>query len=272
MSTAWGVLILSRGVFSYVAPQPGSLDLTCPPASLVLRPDKTVSVISKLTGVDLPTCLGMPTTAADVVLVLDNSAAGGSGAGSAWEQTAAYAAELVDALGVPIRRQREVTETSQFALITAGAAPKLAQPLTADAEQAKATLSALKTGGAADLAGGVKLAGQLLAAGPADRNRAIVLMAHDKAALTPKLIAATQAISPTLPVYLVTTAIGVKPAALITEAQARAVAPGRALQDPTPDDCARCGWPSPAATRRPRAAGSWSRIAGARQARWNSAR
>ena len=42
----------------------------------------------------------------------DNSAAAGSGAGSAWEQTTAYAAELVDALGVPIRRQREVTAVS----------------------------------------------------------------------------------------------------------------------------------------------------------------
>lgn len=236
LSTAWGVLILSRGVFSYVAPQPGSLDLTCPPASLVLRPDKTVSVISKLKGVDLPTCQGMPTTAADVVLILDNSAAAGSGAGSAWEQTTAYAVELVDALGVPIRRQREVTETSRFALVTVGAAPKLAQPLTADAEQAKTTLSTLKAGGAADLVGGVKLAGQLLAAGPTDRSRAIVIMAHNKASLTPKLVAATQAISPTLPVYLITTAIGVKPAGLISEAQAQTVAPGRALQDPTPDD------------------------------------
>lgn len=236
LSTAWGVLILSRGVFSYVAPQPGSLDLTCPPASLVLRPDKTVSVISKLKGVDLPTCQGVPTTAADVVLVLDTSAAAGSGAGSAWEQTAAYAAELVDALSVPIRRQREVTETSRFALITAGPAPKLVQPFTVDVEQAKAILSALKTGGAADLAGGVKLAGQLLAAESVDRNRAIVLLAHDKAALTPKLIASTQAISSTLPAYLVTTAIGVKPVAQITEAQAHTVAPGRALQDPTPDD------------------------------------
>ncbi len=236
LSTAWGVLILSRGVFSYVAPQPGSLDLTCPPASLVLRPDKAVSVISKLKGVDLPTCQGVPTTAADVVLVLDNSAAAGSGAGSAWEQSTAYAAELVDALGVPIRLQREVTATSRFALITASPVPELAQPLATDADQTKAALSSVKTGGVADLAGGVNLAAQLLATTPPDRNRAIVLMAHDKSALTPKLVAAAQAISPTIPVYLVSTAIGVKPAALITDAQARAVAPGWALQDPTPDD------------------------------------
>lgn len=236
LSTAWGVLILSRGVFSYVAPQPGSLDLACPPASLVLRPDKTVSVISKLKGVDLPTCQGIPTTAADVVLILDNSAVAGSGAGSAWEQTTAYAAELVDDLAMPIRRQREVTETSKVALITTASAPRVAQPLTVDVEQAKTILSALKTGGTGDLAGAINAARQLLAATPADRNRAIVLFAHNKAMLTPRLVAAAQAINPSIPVYLITTAMGVKPAALITDAQAQTVAPGQSLQDPTPDD------------------------------------
>lgn len=236
LSTAWGVLILSRGVFSYVAPTPGSLDLACPPASLVLRPDKTVSVISKLKGVDLPTCQGAPTTAADVVLILDNSAAAGSGAGSAWEQAVAYAGELVEILGAPIHVQREMTVTSQFALITAAPAPRLAQPLTDDVEQVNTSLAALKTGGKADLAGALNSAIQLLAAAPAGRNRDVVLLAHDQAALTPQLVAATQAISPTLPVYLVTTAIGVKPAAQIPEALAQSVAPERALQDPTSDD------------------------------------
>lgn len=236
LSTAWGVLILSRGVFSYVAPQPGSLDLACPPASLTLRPDKAVSVISKLKGVELPTCQGVPTTVADVVFVLDNAATAGAGDGSAWRQTAAYVSELVDALGVPIRLQREITAASKFALMTVSPIPKLAQTLTADADQAKAALGTIKTGGTADLVGGVNQAAQLLAASPADHNRAIVLLVHNKLTLTPRLVTAMRAISPTIPVYLVATTIGVNPAAQITEAQAAAVIPGRALLDPTPDD------------------------------------
>ncbi len=224
-------------------PVPASvaIDRMLNPPSLSKEQETLVTI--RLTGQNLPECLGVPGRPVDTVLIYDVSSSAGR---INWSQTVTFSLQLLNNLEQPVyERLTALPDQSRVAIVTStvgdtGPVPILEQELTSDFDQLRTAVTSIQVGGDTDIAQAMRLAAQHLQEKATGNAQAIVLMLHDTVPLTAGAQAAAAEIGTQIPIYLVANSLSIGELDQVTAEQASAFVPSENFfPDPKPEEIRR---------------------------------